>query len=165
MYILNILKFMLDFQEPQLQNVVMYMRVKVTQSCLTLLQPHGLWPARLLCPWSSPGKNTGVAISSSRGSSQFWDWTWVSWIAGGFFTIWATKEASKVLPNSQFLYTFNESCYIVMALKPQVSALIFLLEHLVCLKPLYFCHSLTSSWARISYFSVSSEHSTMSSTY
>ena len=34
------------------------------------LQPHGLWPARLLCPRDSPGKNTGVgAISSSRGSS------------------------------------------------------------------------------------------------
>ena len=26
----------------------------------TSLQPHGLWPARLLCPWNSPGKNTGV---------------------------------------------------------------------------------------------------------
>ena len=24
------------------------------------LQPHGLQPARLLCPWDSPGKNTGV---------------------------------------------------------------------------------------------------------
>ena len=24
------------------------------------LQPYGLQPARLLCPWSSPGKNTGV---------------------------------------------------------------------------------------------------------
>ena len=22
--------------------------------------PHGLWPASLLCPWNSPGKNTGV---------------------------------------------------------------------------------------------------------
>ena len=22
--------------------------------------PHGLWPTRLLCPWDSPGKNTGV---------------------------------------------------------------------------------------------------------
>ena len=22
--------------------------------------PHGLYPARLLCPWGSPGKNTGV---------------------------------------------------------------------------------------------------------
>ena len=24
------------------------------------LPPHGLWPTRLLCPRSSPGKNTGV---------------------------------------------------------------------------------------------------------
>ena len=28
----------------------------VAQSC----PPHGLWPIGLLCPWSSPGKNTGV---------------------------------------------------------------------------------------------------------
>ena len=32
----------------------------VTKSCLTLLQPHGLQPTRLLCPWDSRGKNTGV---------------------------------------------------------------------------------------------------------
>ena len=24
------------------------------------VRPHGLWIARLLCPWDSPGKNTGV---------------------------------------------------------------------------------------------------------
>ena len=23
------------------------------------LQPYGLYPARFLCPWDSPGKNTG----------------------------------------------------------------------------------------------------------
>ena len=28
------------------------------------LQPHGLWPARRLCPWGSPGKNTGVGCHS-----------------------------------------------------------------------------------------------------
>ena len=32
----------------------------VAKSCLTLLQPHVLQPARLLCPWNFPGKNTGV---------------------------------------------------------------------------------------------------------
>ena len=32
----------------------------VAQLCLTLLQPHGLQLTRLLCPWNSPGKNTGV---------------------------------------------------------------------------------------------------------
>ena len=31
----------------------------VAQSCLTL-PSHGLWPTRLLCPWNSPGKNTGA---------------------------------------------------------------------------------------------------------
>ena len=24
------------------------------------LQPHGLWPGRLLCLWDFPGRNTGV---------------------------------------------------------------------------------------------------------
>ena len=28
------------------------------------LQPHGLQPARLLCPWDSPGKNTGLDCHS-----------------------------------------------------------------------------------------------------
>ena len=43
-------------------------------SCSVLsnsLRPHGLWPTSFLCPWNSPGKNTGVvAISFSRGSLQ-----------------------------------------------------------------------------------------------
>ena len=39
------------------------MRVLVAQSCLTL-RPYGLWPARLLCLWNSPGKNTGVGSHS-----------------------------------------------------------------------------------------------------
>ena len=40
------------------------------------LQPHGLQAARLLCPWDSPGKNTGVGchfflqgISLTQGSN------------------------------------------------------------------------------------------------
>ena len=28
------------------------------------LRPHGLYPARLLCPWNSAGKNTGVGNHS-----------------------------------------------------------------------------------------------------
>ena len=28
------------------------------------LQPHGLYPTRLLCPWDFPGKNTGVGCHS-----------------------------------------------------------------------------------------------------
>ena len=68
--------------------------VLVAQSCLTLCDPmdwgppgssvHGILKARIL-EW--------VAISFSRGSSWPRDWTWVSCIASGFFTIWATREA------------------------------------------------------------------------
>ena len=39
-------------------------KMLVTQSCLTLCDLHGLLLARLLCPWNSPGKNTGVGIHS-----------------------------------------------------------------------------------------------------
>ena len=46
---------------------------------------HGILQARIL-EW--------VAISSCRGSSWPRDQTWVSCIASGFLTIWATSEAS-----------------------------------------------------------------------
>ena len=68
----------------------------VVQSCLTLCNPidynppgcsvPGILQARIL-EW--------VAIPFSRGSSQPRDWTWVSCIAGCFFTIWATWEAQR----------------------------------------------------------------------
>ena len=32
----------------------------VTSVLSESLQPHGLQPTRLLCPWDSPGKNTGM---------------------------------------------------------------------------------------------------------
>ena len=46
-----------------LQPALVYMcrRVRqVTYVAFDSLQPHGLQPARLLCLWASPGKNTGV---------------------------------------------------------------------------------------------------------
>ena len=60
------------------------MCVLVTKSCLTL-RPHGLYPTRLLSPWNSSGKNTGVGSHIfSRGSFQPRDQTQVSCIAGRF---------------------------------------------------------------------------------
>ena len=66
---------------------------EVAQSCPTLCNPmdcsppgssvYGIFQARVL-EW--------VAISFSRGSSQPRDWTWVSYIAGRCFNIWATRE-------------------------------------------------------------------------
>ena len=58
------------------------------------LQPHGLEPARLLCPWNSLSKNTEWdIIPFSRGSSWPRDRNWVSCIADRFSTVWATREA------------------------------------------------------------------------
>ena len=55
------------------------------------LQPH-----RLYNPWNSPGRTLEwVAIPFSRGSSQPTDQTQVSFIAGGFFTSLATREAQE----------------------------------------------------------------------
>ena len=46
-------------------------RVRVhTQLCPTL-QPHGLYPTRILWPWDFPGKNTGGGAASFFGGS-FW---------------------------------------------------------------------------------------------
>ena len=66
----------------------------VAKSCPTLLRPHGLYPASILCLWDFPGKKTGgVAISFSRGSSQPRDQTWVSWFGRWILYHWATREA------------------------------------------------------------------------
>ena len=83
------------------------MDVLVAQSCPTLCNPmncsprgssvYGILQARIL-EW--------VAISFSRGSSQPRDPTWVFWIAGGFFTNWATREAQYSTRSFQFLRNF-----------------------------------------------------------
>ena len=44
-----------------LSNLIYYCYL-FTKLRLTLLQPHWQQPARLLCPWDFPGKNTGVGF-------------------------------------------------------------------------------------------------------
>ena len=59
---------------------------------------HGLQPARLLCPWNSPGQNTSeVAIPFPRRSSQPRDRTQVTHIAGGFFHQLSHKGSPRML--------------------------------------------------------------------
>ena len=56
------------------------------------LRPHGLQPTRLLCPWDSLGKNTGVGchfLLQPRNRTQ------VSSIACRCFNLWATREVQK----------------------------------------------------------------------
>ena len=67
--------------------------VKVTQSCLTLCNPIDCIACQ--APLSiefSRQKYWSGAIPFSRESSQHRGWTQVSRIAGGFFTVWATRE-------------------------------------------------------------------------
>jgi len=71
--------------------------VSLAQTCHSL-RPHGPKPARLLCPWNSPGTILEwVAIPFSRGSSWPKDWTWVSHTAGRFFTVRASRKAPVLL--------------------------------------------------------------------
>ena len=58
---------------------------------------HGIFQAAVL-EW--------VAVSFSRGSSQPWDWTQVSCVAGRHFTVWATKEA-QTLKKLTLVQIFN----------------------------------------------------------
>ena len=68
------------------------------------LWPHGLLPASLLCPWDSPGKNTGVGSHFLlQGIFPTQDRTQVSWVAGGFFTMWADKIFFFLILNLQAL--------------------------------------------------------------
>ena len=49
------------FQARRQQNLYFVFRVQVVSNSL---QPHGLRPARLPCPWDFPGKNTRVGCHS-----------------------------------------------------------------------------------------------------
>ena len=66
---------------------------------------HGIFQARIL-EW--------IAISFSRGSSRPRSWTWVSYIAGRFFTDWAMREwwINKYLPH----WHWNKDVYHMVPL-------------------------------------------------
>ena len=44
-------------------HIYIYIFVVQSLSCLTLLSSYGLQPARILCPWDFPGKDTRVDCS------------------------------------------------------------------------------------------------------
>ena len=80
----------------------------VAQSCPALCDPTDCSSPGASVHGESPGKCTGVScLPSSRGSSQLRDWTQVSSTAGGFFSIWAMKEAllTLALPITHFFPT------------------------------------------------------------
>ena len=74
-------------------------KVLVAQSCLTLLQPHGLQSLRFRYPWNSPGKNTGVGTHSllqgiflTQGSNS------VYYIAGELFNLLSHQGSKAYCP-------------------------------------------------------------------
>ena len=51
----------MEFGDPLVQKFAC-VDAQLLQSSLTLCDPVDyIYPARLLCPWDSPGKNTGVS--------------------------------------------------------------------------------------------------------
>ena len=75
------------------------------------LQPHGLQPARLLCPWNFPGKDTGVGCHSllqgifpTQGSNP--SLLHLPALAGGFFTTESPgkPESKQIIAEGSFRY-------------------------------------------------------------
>ena len=71
------------------------------------MQPYGLRPTRLLCPWDSPGKSTGVScevllqgIFLTQGSNRSLFMSPA--LAGRLFTTSATWGAPLIIPLSIF---------------------------------------------------------------
>ena len=98
------------YKTTNLHSFIIYLKVKVTQSCLTLCKPmdytvHGILQVRIL-EW--------VAFLSSRGSFQPRDWTQVSCIAGRFFTSRATRDIYLIICKfTRRKFTCANSCIVL----------------------------------------------------
>ena len=114
-------------------------KVKVAQLYPTLCDPmdctvRGILQTRIL-EW--------VAIPFSRGSSQPRDRTQVSHVAGGFFTVWATREA--ILAEGQCQLAgycgHSQARERVSSLRVPAFSGVFLLSHLLCESVIHICVS------------------------
>ena len=101
--------------------------------------PYRLQSARLLCPWNSPGKNSGVGSHSLlQGSSWPRDRTWVSHIAGRFLTVYATREAptlSMLQRRSQFWFHVGSYFFDL----PFVAFVTTVIHKVLALRTLHLC--------------------------
>ena len=80
-------------------------KVKVSQSCLTLCNPMDCSLLRLLCPWNFPGKNTGVGSHSILQE------------------IFPTQKVNQVLLHyRQFLYHLSHQGGLVMVQLEKIRA-------------------------------------------
>ena len=75
------------------------------------LQPHGLWPSRLLRPWDSPGRNTAVGCHFLlQGIFRIQSQTCISCIGRGVLYPSTTWEA--VLPHIHFSSDWNACLWL-----------------------------------------------------
>ena len=86
---------------------------EVTQSCPNL-RPHGLQPTRLLCPWDSLGKSTGVGCH---------------FLLQGIFVIW--KSWGKGLPYVSKKLAGGWKCRMSWLLSP---SRVFPLQFRICIE-------------------------------
>ena len=90
-----------------------------------------------------------VAMSSSRGSSQPEDWTQVSFILGGSFTIWTTREAQDYCMGSLPLF---QGIFPIQRLTRGLLHLGQIPYQLSCQgRPLYPLSTLKSLYHKLSY--------------
>ena len=86
------------------------MCAKSCQLCPTSVQPYGLQPARLLCPWDSPGNDTGVgyhALLQEIFPTQELNLCLLCLpaLAGGFLTTSTPWESKEVYAALLFLFS------------------------------------------------------------
>ena len=88
-------------------------------------QPHGLYPARLLCPWNLPGNNTGAGCHFLLYGIFPTQWLKLSLVslvlAGRFFTNCITRESQALLKNLCVLPTIWRDGYSFWAKKTQTN--------------------------------------------
>ena len=103
-------------------------KVKVTQSSLTLCDPmnytvHRILQARIL-EW--------VGFPFFRGSSQPRDQTQISYVAGGFFTSWATGKPKNTGVGSlsllQWIFSTQESSWGLLHCRQIINQLSYILQ-------------------------------------
>ena len=112
--LLHILEFYISIDSIK-HEVKIFVKVLVTQSCPTLCvipmdcslsgsSVHGILQAWML-EWR--------AIPFFKGSPRLRDQTWVYFIAGRFFTIWATREnKSQKFPKEKLKFTLPWQLFV-----------------------------------------------------
>ena len=82
--------------------------VLVAQSCLTLCDPMDCSLTKLLCPWNSPGKNTGVDSHSLLQEIFLTQGSNLGLPHSRQITFWATREAPSY--SQEWKICFGRSC-------------------------------------------------------